>query len=162
MRFLLGLPQSSQQHQIEPSESGVHPDSPPNPPELLVIEVDGGRWQGKEKDPLTGGRWHEHKVCTVVKYAPGDSREKPPRPLVASVVAISGVPEQRLADRLRGGRSRREAVLAGGGGNGAGSAGTGALNRRAKRGHPQQVLEAGTGCWVWTTICRFDSCIGTG
>jgi len=84
------LPLAEQKRQVREFESGLHPSSPPNAPELLVLELDGGRFQGKEKDPQTGGRWREDKVCTVIKYAPGDGLEKEPEPLVSSVVATTG------------------------------------------------------------------------
>ena len=44
---------------------GRRPEPPPNPVPLLVIGVDGGRWQGREKNEQTDTRWHEDKVCTV-------------------------------------------------------------------------------------------------
>ena len=33
---------------------GRYPPGPANEPQLLVIGMDGGRWQGREKDPDTG------------------------------------------------------------------------------------------------------------
>lgn len=121
-RALGRLPLEQQQRQIEGFESGVHPASPPNAPELLVIEVDGGRWQGKEKDPLTGGRWREDKVCTVIKYAPGDGGAKDPEPLVSSVVATTGDvrafgPLCRLEAERRGLREAQQVLVIADGGN---------------------------------------------
>lgn len=121
-RALGQLPLDQQQEQIQLFQSGVHPASPPNAPELLVIGVDGGRWQGKEKDPVTNGRWREHKVCTVVKYAPGDGKEKKPEPLVASVVATTADawefgPLCRLEAEKRGLREAEQVLVIADGGN---------------------------------------------
>jgi hypothetical protein len=51
---------------------GRRPEPPPNAVPLLVVGVDGGRWQGREKDQESGSRWHEDKVLTVSSYIPGD------------------------------------------------------------------------------------------
>ena len=121
-RALGRLPLAQQQQQIQEIQSGVHPASPPNAPDLLVIEVDGGRWQGKEKDPVSGGRWHEQKVCTVVKYALGDGQEKEPKPLVASVVATTADAQEfgplcRLEAEKRGLREADQVLVIADGGN---------------------------------------------
>ena len=84
--------------------------------------MDGGRWQGKEEDPVTKGRWREHKVCTVVKYAPGDGKEKKPEPLVASVVATTADawefgPLCRLEAEKRGLREADQVLVIADGGN---------------------------------------------
>lgn len=115
-------PLAQRQRQIREFQSGVHPPAPANAPELLVIEVDGGRWQGKEKDPQTGGRWREHKVCTVVKYAPGDGKQKEPEPLVASVVATTAAAQEfgpicRLEAEQRGLREAQQVLVIADGGN---------------------------------------------
>jgi len=116
------LPLAEQKRQVREFESGLHPSSPPNAPELLVLELDGGRFQGKEKDPQTGGRWREDKVCTVIKYAPGDGLEKEPEPLVSSVVATTGDvwefgPLCRLEAEKRGLREAAQVLVIADGGN---------------------------------------------
>jgi hypothetical protein len=87
-----------------------------------VIEVDGGRWQSKEEDPNTGGRWREQKVCSVVRYAAGDGQAKAPEPLVASVVATTADvrefgPLCRLEAEKRGLREAEQVVVIADGGN---------------------------------------------
>ena len=116
------LPLEEQKRQIAEFESGGHPASPPNSPELLVLEVDGGRWQGKEKDPVSEGRWREDKVCTVIKYAPGDGGERKPEPLVCTVVATTGDvrefgPLCRLEAERRGLREAEQVLVIADGGN---------------------------------------------
>jgi hypothetical protein len=73
--------------QVRAYREGCYPEGPANPPKLLVIGMDGGRWQGREKDPDTGSRWKEHKVLTVGSYVPGDGRERKPEPLVRTHLA---------------------------------------------------------------------------
>jgi hypothetical protein len=121
-RQLGALPLEEQRRQIQAFESGVHPVSPANAPDLLVIEVDGGRWQGKDKDPVTKGRWREDKVCTVIKYALGDGAERKPEPLVSSVVATTGDakafgPLCRLEAERRGLREASQVLVIADGGN---------------------------------------------
>ena len=68
-------------------ESGRHPSAPANEPQLLVIEVDGGRVQMREKNEETGSRWREDKVGTISTYLPGDGKDRSPEPLVTTHVA---------------------------------------------------------------------------
>lgn len=68
-------------------QQGVRPEGPVNDPVLLVIGLDGGRVQSKEKDEQTGNRWRENKVCTITSMLPGDGKEKEPKPLVTTTVA---------------------------------------------------------------------------
>jgi hypothetical protein len=56
-------------------ERGQRPKSPPNATPLLVIGMDGGRYQGREKDPDTNSRWREEKVLTISSYLPGDGKD---------------------------------------------------------------------------------------
>lgn len=56
-------------------KKGKRPEGPPNAPELLVIGMDGGRVQEREKDPETQSRWHEDKVLTVSSYRKGPPEE---------------------------------------------------------------------------------------
>ena len=73
---------------------GRHPDGPANDPQLLVVGLDGGRYQGREADAATGSRWREDKVVTVTTYVPGDGREgegaRGPAKLVTTCVATAG------------------------------------------------------------------------
>lgn len=121
-RALGQMPLDEQQRQIEAFQSGEHPASAANSPELLVIEVDGGRWQSKEEDPATGGRWRADKVCTVIRYAPGDGQEKEPEPLLSSVVATTGDVKEfgplcRLEAEKRGLREAQQVLVIADGGN---------------------------------------------
>jgi hypothetical protein len=68
-------------------ERGERPEPPPNEPAILVIGVDGGRVQSKEKSEETGSRWVEDKVCTLTTYLPGDGGDEDPQPLVTTSVA---------------------------------------------------------------------------
>jgi hypothetical protein len=69
-------------------ECGTIPAGPANPPELLVIEIDGGRVQMREADPKTGSRWREDKVAIVGSYLPGDSSKGiEPKVLMSTHVA---------------------------------------------------------------------------
>ncbi len=74
--------------EVRAYEQGDCPASPPNPPELLVIGMDGGRVQTREKQGENGSRWREDKVCAITSYLPGDgTKEHRPRPLVTTYVA---------------------------------------------------------------------------
>lgn len=105
---------------------GRSPDGPANPPQLLVIGMDGGRWQGREKDLETDGRWREDKVLTVSSYVPGDGREgedaRRPAPLVRTHLATSrdaaafGAMARVEAER-RGYRRAETVIAMGDGGN---------------------------------------------
>ncbi len=75
-------------------EQGCRPASPLNPPELLVIGMDGGRVQTREKQGGNGSRWREDKVAAITSYLPGDGTpEHPPQPLVTTYVATMGKTE---------------------------------------------------------------------
>jgi len=76
-------------------ECGVRPAPPENEPELLVVGLDGGRVQERDKDPQTQSRWHEDKVATVTSYLRGDGKDpddggRPPQKLVTTHVATMG------------------------------------------------------------------------
>lgn len=73
--------------QVEAYERGVRPSGPANDPALLMIGVDGGRVQSREKNPETGSRWREDKVLTITSCLPGNGHDKPPRPLVTTHLA---------------------------------------------------------------------------
>jgi len=68
-------------------QAGARPRGPLNDPALLVIEMDGGRVQGREKNPDTGSRWKEDKIAAVCTYLPGDGKEKKPQKLTTTYVA---------------------------------------------------------------------------
>jgi hypothetical protein len=74
-------------------EEGRRPECPPNEPRLLVVGMDGGRYQGREKDVETQSRWREDKVLNVTTYVPGDGGDGPdarkPEPLVSTYVATA-------------------------------------------------------------------------
>ena len=61
--------------EVRAYRAGRGPPGPPNAVPLLVIGMDGGRYQGREKDPDTGSRWREEKVLTVSSYLPGDGKD---------------------------------------------------------------------------------------
>ena len=74
--------------EVEAYEQGCRPGSPANAPALLVIGLDGGRVQTREKQGETGSRWREDKVGTMTSYLPGDGTpEHLPKPLVTTYVA---------------------------------------------------------------------------
>ncbi len=84
---------AARDRQTQAYREGRFPEGPGNVPELLVVGMDGGRWQGKEKDAESGSRWREDKVLTVTSYIPGDGREgegaRKPAPLVRTHLATS-------------------------------------------------------------------------
>jgi hypothetical protein len=106
--------------------AGRYPAGPPNDPRLLVIGMDGGRWQGRERDAETGSRWREDKVLTVTSYVPGDGRDgddaRKPAPLVRTHVATAadaaafGTMARVEAER-RGYRQAETVIAMGDGGN---------------------------------------------
>jgi hypothetical protein len=108
-------------------QRGRRPACPPNAAPLLVIGMDGGRYQGREKDPETGSRWHEEKVLTVSSYLPGDGKECeeggcPPQKLVTTQLATTLPakafgPLARVEAERRGLRQALEVIALGDGGN---------------------------------------------
>lgn len=66
--------------QVRQMEQGDPPQSPANEDQLLVIEVDGGRVQMRDKDQDTGSRWREDKVAAISTYLPGDGKKQKPTP----------------------------------------------------------------------------------
>ena len=113
-------------HQTQAYREGRYPPGPANAPQLLVIGMDGGRWQGRQKDPETGNRWRENKVLSVSSYVPGDGREgndaRKPAPLVRTHLATSrdaaafGTMARVEAER-RGYRQALTVIAMGDGGN---------------------------------------------
>jgi hypothetical protein len=104
-------------------ERGQPPAGPPNPPALLVIGMDGGRVQTREKQGENGSRWREDKVCAITSYLPGDgTQEHPPEPLVTTYVATMGKTESfgklvRVEGQRRGLRGAKTVLVMGDGGN---------------------------------------------
>lgn len=66
---------------------GIKPEGPLNAPVLLVLGMDGGRVQMREKNASTQSRWRENKVASLTSYLPGDGQDKPPQKLVTTYVA---------------------------------------------------------------------------
>jgi hypothetical protein len=104
-------------------EQGHHPEAVSNPPALLVIGMDGGRVQTREKQGENGSRWREDKVCAMTSYLPGDgTADHPPEPLVTTYVATMGDAEAfgklvRLEAERRGLRQASTVIVMGDGGN---------------------------------------------
>lgn len=74
-------------------ERGFKPEGPLNPPRLMVLGLDGGRVQMKDKDQETKSRWKEDKVASFSSYVPGDGKEKEPRKLVTTYTATRADPQ---------------------------------------------------------------------
>jgi hypothetical protein len=103
---------------------GKHPEGPDNPPELLVVGMDGGRVQEREKDQATQSRWHEDKVATISSYQrkPAEEPGGDPEPvrLVTTYVATMQSSERfgqlaRIEAERRGIRQAQEVVVIGDG-----------------------------------------------
>jgi hypothetical protein len=75
--------------EVQRHQKGTRPEAPPNAPQLLVIGMDGGRYQGREINPESQSRWREDKVLTVSSYLPGDGQEKKPQLLLSTHLATS-------------------------------------------------------------------------
>jgi hypothetical protein len=104
-------------------ERGVRPVPSANEPELIVVGLDGGRVQGRDRGEDGKILWHEDKVCTVTTYLRGDGREKDqggrePQKLVTTHVATMDDAEAigllaRVEAERRGLRQAAEIVLMG-------------------------------------------------
>jgi hypothetical protein len=113
--------------QVGEYERGQRPACPPNAVPLLVIGMDGGRYQSREKDAQTGSRWREEKVLTVSSYIPGDGKPpeeggRRPQKLVTTQVATAQTvkafgPLARVEAERRGLRQAQEVIAMGDGGN---------------------------------------------
>ena len=109
--------------QVQAQREGHHEAGPPNSPSLLVIGVDGGRWQSMHKDEKTGSAWREDKVASVTSYIPGDGTEEhPPQRLTTTHVATVADAEAfggmvRVEAERRGYREATVAIGMGDGGN---------------------------------------------
>ena len=98
------------------------PPSKENEHELLVIGMDGGRVQTREKDDQTGSRWKEDKVLTITSCLKGDGKDQPPKKLLTTCMATMQDAKEfgrlaRLEAEKRGIRKAVEVVLIGDGGN---------------------------------------------
>lgn len=109
-----------QEAELVEMREGRPPSGPANDPQLLVVEMDGGRVQGREKDPDSGSRWREDKVATVVSYLPGDGKNREPVPLTSTSVATMRDSKAfgellRLECEKRGVRQAKRVVVIGDG-----------------------------------------------
>jgi hypothetical protein len=75
------------QEEITALQRGLGPAAPAHAPELVVVGMDGGRVQMREKHEDAPSRWTENKVGTFTTYLPGDGKQKKPQPLVTTYVA---------------------------------------------------------------------------
>jgi len=109
--------------EVQAYEQGHRPASVPNPPALLVIGMDGGRVQTREKQGENGSRWREDKVSAITSYLPGDgTKEHRPQPLVTTYVATMEKTEAfgklvHVEAERRGLRQARTVLVMGDGGN---------------------------------------------
>jgi hypothetical protein len=115
--------QATRTAEVRAYEQGQHPAGLENAPALLVIGMDGGRVQTREKSGENGSRWREDKVGALTSYQPGDgTREQPPRPLVTTYVATMGATETfgkllHVEAERRGLRRASTVLVMGDGGN---------------------------------------------
>ncbi len=108
--------------EVQRHREGIHPEAPANAPQLLVVGLDGGRYQHKEKNPDTNSRWREDKVCTVSSYVPGDGQERDPQLLVTTHVATlrdaAAIGKMAIVEAERRGYRQAKVVIGmGDGGN---------------------------------------------
>ena len=73
--------------QLESFHGGRLPSCKENEPALLVIGMDGGRVQTREKSDETGSRWKEDKVLTITSCLKGDGEKRPPEKLLSTCMA---------------------------------------------------------------------------
>ena len=111
------------QAELEAYERGRRPGSPVNAPALLVVGMDGGRVQTREKQGENGSRWREDKVSAITSYIAGDpAADRKPKALVTTYVATmekaAGFGKMVQLEAERRGVHRAETVLVlGDGGN---------------------------------------------
>lgn len=101
---------------------GERPPAKANEHELLVIGMDGGRVQTRQKSEETASRWREDKVLTVTSCLKGDGGERPPKKLLSTCLATmedaKGFgPMARLEAERRGIRNAVEVIGIHDGGN---------------------------------------------
>ncbi len=112
----------AREKQLRSFKQGDLPATKANEHELLVIGMDGGRVQTREKNAETGSRWKEDKVLTVTSCLKGDGPEKPPKKLLTTYVATMGDaaafgPLARMEAERRGIRNAVEVIGIHDGGN---------------------------------------------
>jgi hypothetical protein len=109
--------------QVQAFERGHRPSGPADRPRLLVVGMDGGRVQTREKSGENGSRWREDKVGTLTTYQPGDGTpEHRPQPLATTYVATMEATEAfgkllRVEAERRGLRAAETVLVLGDGGN---------------------------------------------
>ncbi len=115
---------SARDAEVRAFEQGTRPATPANAPALLVIGMDGGRLQTREKQGGNGSRWREDKVGAMMSYLPGDGTpDHPPERLVTTDVATMERTEAFFGKALgleaerRGMRQAGTALVMGDGGN---------------------------------------------
>lgn len=114
---------AARESEVRALEQGHRPAPPLRSPELLVIGMDGGRVQTREKQGENGSRWREDKVGALTSYQPGDgTTEHPPQPLVTTYTATMGATEAfgkllRVEAERRGLRQACTVLVIGDGGN---------------------------------------------
>jgi hypothetical protein len=111
---------AQQRQEVARYERGERPRGPKNDPELLVIELDGGRVQEREKDVQTLSRWREDKVLTITNYQPGDGKEREPVALVTTYMATMQASDElgswaRVEAERRGIRQAKQTLVLGDG-----------------------------------------------
>lgn len=111
---------AQQAKECQAYQRGDRPRGPANDPQLLVIGMDGGRVQNREKSGENGSRWREDKVLTISSCQPGDGREKPPQVLVTTYLATMAASDRfgvlaRLEAERRGIRQARWVIVIGDG-----------------------------------------------
>lgn len=107
---------AQQADQRDAYQRGQRPQGPAEDPALLVIGMDGGRVQYREKNKENGSRWREDKVLTISDYQPGDGVDNPPQALHTTYLATMngsddfGVLARFEAER-RGIRQARQVIV---------------------------------------------------
>lgn len=112
----------AREEDLESFHAGCLPGCAENEHQLLVIGVDGGRVQTREKSPETGSRWKEDKVLTITSCLKGDGVDQPPQKLLTTCLATMGDaktfgPLARLEAEKRGIRKAVEVIGIHDGGN---------------------------------------------
>ena len=106
---------NQRQEQIASMNKGVGPAAVANAPELVVVGMDGGRVQMREKDEDSKSRWTEDKVASFTTYLPGDGKDKKPVPLVSTYMAtmqnVEGFGPQVALEAQRRGLALAKLVL---------------------------------------------------
>jgi len=109
-------------HELAAMAKGDLPPAKANEHELLVVGMDGGRVQTREKSEETGSRWKEDKVLTITSCLKGDGADKPPQKLLSTCLATMEDargfgPMARLEAERRGIRNAVEVIGIHDGGN---------------------------------------------